>query len=134
MTDIDSILDNATQWTTESVTKPTIKTGQLFSAHQMNRGIVVRKVTRDDQLVGIVDRSHYSVDSHEAWICDIVSTTSADLENMIGCVYRIIAEYPYTDGEETYLTWEGGTYRIVNNFRFSYSFVILRKKSIQSEF
>ena len=76
MTDVDSILDSATQWATESVTKPLIKTGQLHNISMMSRGIVVKKVNSDDELVGVVDRHAYSIDSHEVWLCAKVSSTT----------------------------------------------------------
>jgi len=134
MTDIDDILDNATQWATESVTKPSILTGQLHSTKLMTRGIVVKKVSSNDELIGVIDRNAYSVDSHEVWMCDIVSSTNADLVAMVGTVKRIIAEYTQVSGEETYLNWAGGEFSIWNNSRFMFSFAIMRMKSIQTEF
>ena len=135
MTDINTILDNATQWTTEGVTKPAIRTGQLISLDMMSRGIVVLKVSSDDELIGVVDRHAYSVNSHEIWVCGMVSSTSfADLENIIGVIKRIIAEYTQVDGEETYLNWSGGDYKHWNNKRFEFRFAIVRMKSLQTEF
>ncbi len=135
MTDVNTILDNATQWVTESVTKPTIKVGQLHSIRMMNRGIVVKRISSDDELFGVIDRNAYSVESQEAWTCGMVSTTSEDdLDAIIGCVKRILAEYGQVSGEETYLTWQGGEYKYFNNVRFEFYFVILRKKSLQQEF
>lgn len=135
MTDVDSILDNATQWATEGVTKPTIKTGQVYSIKLMSRGIVLKRVTSEDELIGIVDRNAYSINSHEAWIVAMVSSTSEDdLDNIIGCVKRIIAEYSQVVGHETYLTWQGGDFKYFNNVRFEFHFVILRMKSLQTEF
>jgi hypothetical protein len=135
MTDIDSILDNATQWATEGITKPAIKTGQLHSLRIMSRGIVVKKLTSDDELIGVVDRHAYSVNSHEIWACGIVSMTSfADLEDMIGVVKRIVAEYTQVADEETYLTWAGGDYKHWNNKRFEFRFAIIRNKALQTEF
>lgn len=135
MTDIDSILDNATQWATESVTKPTIKVGQLHSLNMMSRGIIVKRVSSDDELIGVVDRHAYSIDSQEAWICGIVTHTSEDdLDNIVGCIKRIIAEYGMVDNEETYLNWAGGDYKYFNNIRFEFHFVIVRKKVSQTEF
>ena len=135
MTDIDYILDNATQWATESVTKPSILTGQLHSIMMMTRGIVVKKINFDDELIGIVDRNAYSVSSHEIWSCVMVSSTSfADLEAMIGVVKRIIAEYTQVVDEETYLNWAGGDYKHWNNTRFQVNFAIVRNKALQTEF
>lgn len=135
MTDINSILDNATQWTTEGVTKPSIVTGQLWSLSMMSRGIVCYKLTSEDELTGVIDRHTYSVDSYEAWTVGMVSSTSfADLESIIGCVKRICAEYSQVSGHETYLTWMGGTYKHFNNKRFEFKFTILRMKSLQAEF
>lgn len=135
MTDINTVLEDATQWTTEGVTKPAIKTGQLHSITMMSRGIVVKKVSSDDELIGVVDRNAYSIDSHEVWVCAMVSSTSfADLENIIGCVKRIIAEYGQVADHETYLTWAGGDYKHWNNRRFEFRFAIMRMKSIQTEF
>jgi len=135
MTDINSILDNATQWATESVTKPSILTGQLHNISMMSRGIVVKKMSSEDQLIGVMSRNAYSVDSVEMWTCDIVSHTSfADLEAIIGVVKRIIAEYGQVADEETYLNWDGGSYTHFNNIRFEFRFVILRNKALQVEY
>ena len=134
MTDIDDILNNATQWTTESVTKPTIVLGQVRAIHSLNRGIVVKKLTREDELIGTIDRRFYSTDSHDGWLCIIASTTFADLDSIIKVVERICAEYGMVDGEETYLTWRGGDYKQFNNVRFVYTMVIMRKKSLQQGF
>ncbi len=135
MTDIDTILDNATQWATESITKPSIKTGQLHSIEMMSRGIVVKKITSDDELIGVVDRHTYSIDSQEIWVCAMISSTSfSDLEDIIGVVKRIIAEYEQVANNETYLTWAGGDYNHWNNRRFEFRFAIARMKSRQTEF
>lgn len=135
MTDINSILDNATQWATEGVTKPTIKVGQTYNISMMSRGIVVKRVTSEDELIGVIDRNAYSIDSHEAWICAMVSSTSEDdLDNIIGVVKRILAEYPQVSGHETYLNWQGGDFKPFNNVRWEFYFNILRMKSLQTEF
>lgn len=134
MTDIDSILDNATQWATESVTKPTIKTGQIHNITMMSRGIVVKRVSSDDELIGVIDRHAYSIDSHEIWVCAMVSSTSEnDLDGIVGCVKRIIAEYVATS-TESHLDWQGGDYKYFNNVRFEFFFAIVRKKSMRLEF
>lgn len=133
MTDVNTILDNATQWATESVTKPTIKTGQLHSLDMMTRGIVVRKIVSDDELVGVVDRNRYSIDSHEIWSCGIVTMTSfADLEAIIQCIKRILAEYTFTT-TENHLEWQGGDYIHFNNIRFQFQFGVVLKKSMIAE-
>lgn len=135
MTDINDILDNATQWTTEGVTKPAIKTGQLHSVHLMSRGIVVQLLRSDDELTGIVDRNRYSVDSHDMWSCVVVSMTNqADIDAIIGCIKRIIAEYTAVADNETYLNWAGGEFTNFNNVRFEFYFTIARKKSMIAEF
>jgi hypothetical protein len=133
MTDIDDILNNATQWTTESVTKPTIKEAQLHSLAMMTRGIIVSKIRSDDALTGVIDRNKYSVNSHDMWSVGIVDSTDAGREAIVGCVKRIIAEYSATT-TETYLDWEGGEYSQWNGRRFEFYFVILRKKSVIAEF
>ena len=133
MTDVNTILDNATQWATESVTKPTIKTGQLHSLDMMTRGIVVRKIVSDDELVGVVDRNRYSIDSHEIWSCGIVTMTSfADLEAIIQCIKRVLAEYTFTT-TENHLEWQGGDYIHFNNIRFQFQFGVVLKKSMIAE-
>jgi len=134
MTDINNILINAIQWETENVTKPSILTGQLHNIQMMLRGIVVKKMSSNDELMGVIDRNVYSVDSHEIWTCEMIDISADDLEAMIGCVKRIIAEYTQVEGEETYLTWAGGEYFIWNNVRFGFSFAIMRMKSVQTEF
>jgi len=134
MTDVDDILNNATQWTTEGVTKPTIKTGQLRGIDTMTRGIVVKRLHDDDELIGVLDRNRYSVDSHEVWRCAIVTMTSMDdLDNIRNCVKRICAEYTFTD-DENHLEWQGGDFVHFNNVRFAYYFAIIKKKSMVAEF
>ena len=133
MTDVNSILNDASQWTTEGVTKPSIKTGQLHSIGMMSRGIVVKKINRDDDLIGVIDRSAYSIDSHEIWTCNVVSMTSfADLEAILGCIKRILAEYALST-TENHLEWQGGDYIHFNNIRFEYYFAIIRKISMIKE-
>ena len=133
MTDVDSVLDSATQWATEGVTKPSILTGQLHSILMMSRGIVVKKINRDDDLIGVIDRSAYSIDSHEIWTCGVVSSTSfADLEAVLGCIKRIFAEYTLTS-TENHFEWQGGDYKHFNNIRFEYHFAIVRKLSMIKE-
>lgn len=135
MTDINTILDDASQWATESVTKPTIKTGQIHNLAMMVRGITTQRVSSEDQLIGVMTRNAYSINSVEMWICDIVTHTSEDdLDNIVGVVKRIIAEYGQVSGHETYLTWDGGDYRTFNNIRFEFHFVILRNKALQTEY
>ncbi len=134
MTDVDDILNNATQWATESVTKPSILTGQLHSIDIMTRGMVVKRATASDDLTGVVDRNRYSIDSHEIWTCYIVTMTSmTDLDAMIGCIKRICAEYIPTS-EENHLEWQGGDFVHFNNVRFAYYFAIVVKKSAIAEF
>jgi len=101
MTDVNDILNNATQWA---------------------------------KLTGVIDRNAYSLDSHEIWMCSMVDSTAASLEAMIGCVKRILAEYTQVEGEETYLNWAGGDYDIWNNVRITFTFAIMRMKSVQTEF
>lgn len=134
MTDINSILDNASQWATENVTKPLIKLGQVYSLEMMNRGITTQRVSSEDQLIGTMERNAYSVDSVEMWLCDMVAQTEDDLDDIVGVIKRIIAEYRQVAGEETYLDWDGGDYRYFNNTRFEFHFVILRNKALQVEF
>jgi poly-beta-hydroxyalkanoate depolymerase len=134
MTDVNDILNNALQWTIEGITKPSIKTGQIQSIKTMNRGIVVKIVNSDDELIGVIDRHAYSIDSHEIWICAMVSSTSQnDLTNIIGCVKRICAEHE-ANTAESHLEWQGGDYKIFNNKRFEFFFAIMRKKSMRLEF
>lgn len=99
----------------------------------MTRGIIIRKVTSDDELVGVVDRNRYSINSHEIWSCGIVTMTSfADLDAIIQCIKRILAEYTFTPSEN-HLEWQGGDYIHFNNIRFQFFFGIVLKKSMIAE-
>jgi len=129
MTDLDSILDNATQWATEGVTKPTITTEQLLSIYQFTRGIVVRLLDDSDELMGVIDRRYYSPDSHDAWACKIVSSTLSDLRDIKNVIKRICAEYAPTSTENI-MEWQPATYKIFNNVRFEYTFVILIRRAV----
>ena len=134
MTDVNTILEEATQWVTESVTEPQIKTGQLHSLSMMSRGIVVMKINSDDELVGVLDRNRYSINSHEIWSCDVVSMTSfADLDAIVGVIKRILAEYTKVESEENHFEWQGGDYVHFNNIRFEFHFAIIKKKSMIAE-
>ena len=134
MTDVDDVLNNATQWATEGITKPLIKTGQLHSINIMRRGIVVKEINFDDDLVGVFDRNRYSIDSHDIWSCAVVSSISfADLKNILGVIKRILAEYTPT-ATENHFEWQGGDYKHFNNVRFECYFAIIKKKSMIIEF
>ena len=134
MTDVITILEAATQWVTESVTEPTIKSGQLHSLSMMSRGMIVDLISDDGDLVGVVDRNRYSVDSHEIWTCSMVSSTSlADLQAMLGCLRRILAEYTRVEDHENHFEWQGGEYNRFNNSRHEFHFAIVKKKSMVEE-
>jgi len=133
MADINDILNDATQWATESITKPKILTGQLRNIDTMTRGIVVKRLTNNDELVGVIDRNRYSIDSHEIWNCAVASMTSfVDLDNILGVIKRICAEYTATSAEN-HLEWQGGDYVHFNNIRFVYYFALIKKKSMIAE-
>lgn len=132
MTDFNDILDNATQWATEGVTKPSIKEGQIYNINQFTRGIVVKAVTNEDEIIGVIDRRFYDPDSHDAWICDVAAPTRADLLSIIGVIKRICAEYAPTSAENI-LRWESGDYGLFNNTRFTFNFVVLIHKALIAE-
>lgn len=134
MTSVITVLESATQWVTESVTEPQVKSAQVMSLHQMSRGILVGIVTTDDELVGVIDRNLYSVDSHTIWMCSVVSSTSlADLEAILGCIKRILAQYERVEDEENHFEWQSGEYNRFNNVRHEYHFAIIQKKSAIAE-
>lgn len=129
MTDLNDILDDATQWATEGITKPTITTEQLLSISQFNRGIVVRLLSDTDELMGVIDRRYFTPESHDAWSCKIASTSLSDLKDIKNTIKRIIAEYDPTS-EENILEWQSATYGIFNNVRFTYTLVIILRKAV----
>lgn len=132
MTDFNDILDNATQWATEGVTKPAIVVGQLISIRQYTRGIIVRLVSNEDEIIGVIDRRFYDPDSHDAWTCVLVAPTLADMRAIMGVIKRISAEYSPT-ATENILRWESGDYDIFNNTRFTFDFVVLIHKALIAE-
>jgi len=134
MTNVKTILEAATQWVTEGVTEPTVKTGQLHSLHLMNRGIMLSIITADDDLVGVLDRNRYSINSHEIWTCSVVSNTSlTDLQNIVTTIKRILAEYSRVEDHENHFEWQSGDYSRWNNSRHEFHFAIIKKKSMIAE-
>lgn len=134
MTNLKTVLEGASQWATESLTEPQVKSQQLHSLHLMTRGIMIGLLNDDDALVGVVDRNLYSIHSHEIWTCSVVSSTSlTDLRAIVGCIKRILAEYTRVEDHENHFEWQGGEYSRFNNVRHEYHFAVVKKKSAIAE-
>jgi hypothetical protein len=126
MTDINSIISD--NWDATIVTAPTIADELRRSRNTMNEGITTLISNTSDMVIGILDRSHLDPDSYDGYICWVISATEANLLKYIKAIKKVCAEYTPTS-DENVLKWEGGDWKIFNNKRFEFQFVLIVYKA-----
>lgn len=127
MTDINTILD--TDWDTDICTKPDIIDDAKVCRRFYYRVVSTRIVTTDDEIEGIFDRTYYTPESYDGYICWIIDSSEAKVRLMIAAIKKICARYTPVTGEENILEWKGGEWHVWNQIRYEHKFVLLKKKS-----
>lgn len=127
MTGINTILD--TDWDISICSKPNIINDAKVSRRFYWRVVSTRIVTTDDNIEGIFNRTYYSPESYDAWICWIIDESEAKVRLMMAAIKKICARYIPVSGEENILEWKGGEWRDWNESRYEHKFVLLKKKS-----
>lgn len=127
MTDItDIITDN---WDATIVTAPDIIKDDLLNRRLYGEVVATRISTTIDEIEGIISRTHFNPDSHDAHICWIESATEANAKLYIKAIKKVCATYAPVTGQENILQWNGGEWTVFNNVRFMFKFVLIIRKS-----
>ena len=128
MTDINTIMD--ANWDVGICAKPTFV--QLYKGNYRGyeRVFGSEKININDEMIGIVDRSHYSPESHDAFKCKVASTTESDIENIIKGMKKVCTTFA-PSSEENILQWQPlqDRYNHPSNCWFEYDFIILKRKA-----
>ena len=127
MTGINTIISN--DWDTNICAKPDIIDDTKVCRRFYYRVLSTRIVTTDDEIEGIFNRTYYTPESYDAWICWIIDETEAKARLMIKALKKICARYTPVAGEENILEWKGGEWYVFNAVRYEHKFVLLKKKS-----
>ncbi len=131
MTALNTIL--ADNWDGAICTKPSMITISTSNWRTYQRVVATQKISKEDEIQGIVTRAYYSADSHDLYDCIITTMTSeADMENMITAIKKICATYSPTS-DENILQWEGGDIEPFNGMRWIFRFrLIVRRAGISA--
>jgi hypothetical protein len=123
MTELEDIIDAGFDGTI--CTEPPIHRGEVRNITSCTRAIIVELNNSDDMVMGIMDQAHYNPDSYDGWICKLCTETSyADALNIIKAIKKVCSTYAATSAENI-LQWEGGTWKIFNEMRWEFTFVIM---------
>jgi len=126
MTDINTILDD--NWDTDICAKPSFIKFYSDNYRAYKRVIATSVSNIDDEVIGLMDRLHFSVDSHDGYTCLIATTTKADMLNILKAMKKSCIKYDPTSAESM-IKWEGGSTRIFNAVLFEIRLIIIINKA-----
>lgn len=118
----------AADWVSGNCTTPAFITEPYQTHFTLKRGISQRIVRDIGNYMGIISRTYYTPESHDAWLMKIIAETRSDCEDIKEEVRRICAAFTPTATEKI-LTWEGGDYTLYSNSRYEFTFTLFVKKS-----
>lgn len=124
---LNDILDN--DWDEGNCTKPSIVRGYRYSAFEYTRVVTVERISITDAAMGIISRNKYEPQSHEAWACNIISTTESDMNDMMEEIKRIIVTH-IPENDARILDWQGGDIPLAyGGMRWEFRFIVIKRKS-----
>jgi hypothetical protein len=126
MATLEAILD--ARWDGTNVTKPTIQTGPEFGPYLESRVVHIKRTMKIEDYMGIQTRTKYTVDTHDAYLVTVGTSTKSDTEQIVDEIRRICAEFAPTSADKI-LQWEGGDWDEPTTYWHSFTFVIMKKKS-----
>jgi len=127
MTALNTIFDD--NFDIAITTKPNFFDENKRSHRTVSRGVTTLLMTTEDAIIGVVDRIHFDVNSHDAYICTVVSTSLTDAKNIIKGLKKVCATYIPTSVENM-IEWEGGNWKIFTYARYVYQFTVIVRKAI----
>lgn len=126
MATLEAILD--AQWTGANVSEPPIVTGPFYGPYLQSRVVHIKRTMKIEDYMGIQTRTHYTVDTHDAYLVTVGTSTKADTEAIVDEIRRICAEFDPTSADKI-LEWEGGEWDEQTTYWHSFTFVIMKRKS-----
>jgi len=126
MTDLKTIFEN--NFDTNICSKPNFYDGQMRSIATMKRGVVTLLSNTSDEIIGIMERYHFDPNSHDGYICWVVSDTLDDARNIVKALKKVAATYSPTS-EENIIQWEEGSWSIFLDARFEFKFIVIVRKA-----
>ena len=126
MATLESILE--ANWDTDNVTTPAINTAPEYGPYMLSRMVLIRRSAKIEDYMGITTRTHYTADTHDAYIVTVASTTKADAEAMVDEIRRICAEFSPTSADKI-LQWDGGEWDEPTSYWHMFSFTVMKRKS-----
>ena len=116
-----------TDWVGANVTKPTIVEAPLAGQFGHARILHIEQVQKIEDYMGVMSRTHYTPDSHDAYRCIAGTNTLADTTAIVDEVRRICSQFTPSSPDKI-LEWEGGDWRFTPNW-YECTFVVMKKKS-----
>ena len=126
MTDINTILDD--NWDTDIIAKPAIIDDTIDTRRGYLTVVSTRRSSSIDDIEGVVSRQFFNPDAFDAWICWAISPTEANTELLIKAIKKVCATFTPTSAENI-LQWQGGDWDKWNGTRFTFQFVLVKRKS-----
>ncbi len=127
MATLKNIITN--NWDTDICTAPTVIKLQLKNWRAYKRVLGIRRVQRIDEIKGIVSRSYFDTEAHDAYECIITTMTSEDdFNNMIEALKKVCATYTPTSTENI-LEWTGGEIEMFNEVRWVFRCILIVNRS-----
>lgn len=125
--DLPTLID--TLWETGNVTKPDIiEEPQEGSRAFYKRVVSSKRIRKIEDVMGVVGRTHYTPDSHDAWDCWVVSDDVDDCIDMVNEIRRMCAQYTGSS-TEALMQWEGGDWYLYTSFRYEFHFIVFVRVS-----
>lgn len=126
MASLEAVLE--ANWDGTNVTEPPIVTGPENSEYLESRIVHIKRTMKIEDYMGIQTRTKYSVDTHDAYLVTVGTTTKSDTEDIVDEIRRICAEFSPTSADKI-LKWEGGDWDEPTFYWHRFTFVIFKKKS-----
>ena len=127
MTALNTIMDNG--WDTEICAKPDFITQSTGNWRGYGRVFASQKITKIDQIIGVISRQYFDPNAHDAYNIIIATTTSEDdMDNIEKAIKKVCATYSPTSAENI-LQWEGGEIIPFNGVRWIFTMTILVRRA-----
>jgi hypothetical protein len=124
--DFKTIFENL--WDISEVGLPFMCKEYFRSYRTIGKGITYEELRKEEDYMGVFERTHYTPDSYDAVLCRVVAPTLSECNGIINHIRKICAEFQPTTTEKL-LGWEGGDWSMFQPFRYEFEFVVMIRKS-----
>lgn len=126
MTSLEDIFDN--NFDIGITTKPTFYDMRKTPLALIGRGVGTLLANDSDEIMGIMERSMYSPESHDGYFVWVVARSQSDAEDIKKALKKVAATYTPTS-EENILQWEEGEWEFHGVSRHEYKFVVIVRRA-----